>query len=289
MSDKADKGLESNPDNLRGDDTFTWSTPYASDTTLEDMAIDFDNPEESVPEPRRDTASDLDLPSPPLHREPVIPAHSESEPEFEREIAPEPEAEAPGKAANSILSTALSITAILLSSAAIALNYSDSGSSTWKQEKVALEMQADLNEQRHLELKQQLERRITALEARQEFLGDSLQMQANRIDSKFGMAITPTPAETPVEQPEDSAPVAISEPTGWAVNLMSMDDKEAATQEKVRLHALGVPAEISPFYIDKTLKYRIRISGFSNQAEAETYKEKLTSQYGIKDAWVYKP
>ena len=152
-----------------------------------------------------------------------------------------------------------------------------------------LEMQADLNEQRHLELKQQLERRITALEARQEFLGDSLQMQANRIDSKFGMAITPTPADTPAEQPKTSALVAITPPTGWAVNLMSMDDKEAATQEKAHLNALGIPAEISPFYIDKTLKYRIRISGFSDQSEAEAYKEKLVSQYGIKDPWVYKP
>ena len=288
MSEKADKGKESNPDNLTGDDTFTWSTPYASETSLEDVAIDFDDQEESASEIPQDTASDSDFSSQP-HQEPVIPAFNESEPEFEREPAPEQEAEAPSKRGNSILSTALSITAILLSSAAILLNYSDSGSSTWKQEKVALEMQADQNRQRHIELRQQLERRITALEARQEFLADSLQMQASRIDSKFGIAITPTPAETPVEKPEDSAPVAIAPPTGWAVNLMSMDDKEAATQEKVRLNALGVPAEISPFYIDKTLKYRIRISGFSDQTKAETYKEKLTSQYGIKDAWVYKP
>jgi len=288
MSEKADKGKESNPDNLMSDDTFTWSTPYASETSLDDVAIDFDNQEESASEIQQDTASDSDFSSQP-HQEPVIPAYNESEPEFERETAPEPEEEAPSKGENSILSTVLSITAILLSSAAIMLNFSDSGSSTWKQEKLALEMQADLNEQRHIELKQQLERRITALEARQEFLADSLQMQANRIDSKFGMAITPTPAETPVEKPEASTPVAIAPSTGWAVNLMSMDDKEAATQEKARLNALGVPAEISPFYIDKTLKYRIRISGFSDQAEAETYKEKLTSQYGIKDAWVYKP
>ncbi|ATX79330.1 Sporulation related domain-containing protein [Mariprofundus aestuarium] len=288
MSDKTDKGLESSPDNLSADDTFTWSTPYASETSLQGVAIDFDDTEESASENPHDTADDSDIsPQPPLDL--GTPAHNEPEPEFEKVTASEPEAEVPGKGGSSTLATVLSIAAILLSSAAILLNFSDSGSSTWKQEKVALEMQAELNEQRHLELKQQLERRITALEARQEFLGDSLQMQASRIDSKFGMATAPVTADTPVEKPETSAPVAASEPTGWAVNLMSMDDKEAATQEKTRLNALGVPAEISPFYIDKTLKYRIRISGFSDQAAAETYKEKLDSQYGIKDAWVYKP
>ncbi|ATX82278.1 Sporulation related domain-containing protein [Mariprofundus ferrinatatus] len=292
MSDKMEKELDPNnsADQDTNDDTFTWTTPFASETSLDEVDIDFDHPESSpfgvesetgnVPE--TGTIPEME-PVAPYRSEPVMRAPYAPEPEVE----PEKDSEPLQQAGGGKLSAALSIIAILISSAAMLLHFASSDTSTWEQEKALLKAAAERSEARYLEVTQELNRRVRVLESQQEHLEGSLQMQSKRIDSKFGRVISEPSPETLTKEPSPApttAPV-----TGWAVNLMSMEDKEAAAKERDRLIALEIPAEISPFYIDKTLKYRIRISGFPDKETAELYRQKLASQYGIKDGWVYKP
>jgi len=186
--------------------------------------------------------------------------------------------------------TILALLAILLSSVAIILNLTTSTpvASVTDQELATYEQQARTSEAQYLELKQQLERRLRAVEVAQEHMGNSQQMQIKQIDAKRTKAVA-APAVTAVKKATDTqlpAPIASS---GWAVNLLSLDDKQAATKEKNRFNSLGIPAETASFYINSVLKYRVRVSGFASKEEAATYKAKLAAEYGIKDAWVYKP
>lgn len=187
-------------------------------------------------------------------------------------------------------STILSLLAILLSSVAIILNLTASTpmASVTDQELATYEQQARASEAQYLELKQQLDRRLRALEATQEHLGDSLQMRVKQIDAKRTEAVA-APAVTAVKKTTTTQLPAPITSNGWAVNLLSVDDKQVATKEKNRFNSLGIPAEIASFYINSVLKYRVRVSGFASKDEAATYKAKLASEHGIKDAWVYKP
>ena len=187
-------------------------------------------------------------------------------------------------------SSALSIAAILLSSVAILLNLTASTptASVTDQELAAFEQQARTSEARYLELKQQLSRRLSTLEAAQEQTHDSLQMVLQRMNSRPAKTVA-APAVTKVKKPTVTEPFAPITSSGWAVNLLSVDDKAIAAKEKQRLNSLGIAAEVAPFYINKVVKYRVRVGGFANRDEAAKYKEKLAAEYGIKDAWIYKP
>lgn len=178
----------------------------------------------------------------------------------------------------------LATTAMLLSSIAIVMHLSTPESPVDNQQ--IIEDIKTSNQQIH-ELQRQIEKRLLSLEAQQESLLHSLQMQTKRIDRKM-MTATSSPAMK-VKKPTTSGSAALPSSGGWAVNLMSVDSREAAEKEKKRLNTLNIQAEIAPFYINKVLKFRIRISGFDERKEAEAFKAELATKHGIKDAWIYKP
>lgn len=292
MSDKTDSTKDSLDTINRNEDeeTFTWSTPFANQTSLDEISIDFDqtNTSESMVHFGDDeTLNETPMPSSePL--EPQIPAASD--PSFEPNIEPniaevrqEDTEPTPFNDGQSRMPIILSIIAILISAAAIILHYLAPAPSGQQQENSLITEMAEREQEQQVTI-QELNRRLRLLEAQQESLSGAVQIHDKRIDAAFDKAIEEKADDVAVK-PAPSSPSAV----GWAVNLLSMDDKAAAEKETERLKGLGIPAEISPFYIDKVLKYRVRISGFPDKKSAESYRERLASEFGIKESWVYKP
>jgi len=180
----------------------------------------------------------------------------------------------------------LAIVAIILSSIAILLQLT---TSTPNDSTAAIEEQAALNEELYREMKLELEMLTKKLESQQSYLRDSLQAQINRINAEPVKVATASVSPVKVKKPTPITPAIAEKPTGWAVNLLSVDDKAAAIKEKERYNSLGITAEIATLYINKTVKYRIRVSGFESKGQATNYKKRLAAEYGINDAWVYKP
>lgn len=184
------------------------------------------------------------------------------------------------------LQSALPMIAIVLAIIAIVLNLTAPASNDSRD---AIEEQAALNEELYREMKLELEMLTRKLESQQTYLRDSLQAQINRINAKPASVKRPTVTPVKVKKPTPVAPVIISKTTGWAVNLLSVDNRETANKEKERLNDLGIAAEVATLYINNSVKYRVRVSGFESKESAAAYKSKLTTEYGINDAWVYKP
>lgn len=148
---------------------------------------------------------------------------------------------------------------------------------------------SEKHSEQQLEIIQELSKRVRTLEVQQEYQTTSVKMQSDRIDSLFSKLVKESASDVSSESAATSAPEAVIPATGWAVNLMSVDDKAVAEKEIERLSKLDIPAEISPVYSNNVLKYRVQIKGFSNKEAAEAYREKLATKYNIKDAWVHKP
>ncbi len=184
----------------------------------------------------------------------------------------------------------LSTAAVLISLLAITLQWVNPSQPSGKaSETTVLMEEMEDNTRQQLVMIQELNKQLRALEAQQEYQTSSIQMQSKRIDSLFSKVITESAPNLAQKKTAATVPKTDVPAVGWAVNLMSMDDKEGAKKEKEHLNELGIPAEISPFYIDNVLKYRLHIRGFPDQETAELYKKKLATKYNIKDTWVHKP
>lgn len=73
---------------------------------------------------------------------------------------------------------------------------------------------------------------------------------------------------------------------GWAVNLMSLDNLQAAETAITLLAAAGYAAEIHLFSLQGKEWYRIRITGFSTKPDANTFAGQIDGQFGINKPWV---
>ena len=315
MADNTENGKEfnlNNLDELDNSDPFMQPPSAASDLPWESADIDPNRDSDEVPLDNSYDAENFTDPVDVSRKEPIVAVDREADLFGEMNDTPaEPnhyeELRSPSYAATETTplampesdesdvreiqwTTILSILAILLSSVAIFLNLTTSTpvASVTEQELETYEQKARSSEAQYLELKQQLDRRLRAVEAAQEHMNESVQMRMKQIDAKRTKAVA-APVVTAVKKTTATRLPAPITSSGWAVNLLSVDDKQAATKEKNRFNGLGIPAETASFYINSVLKYRVRVSGFASKEEAAAYKAKLAAEYGIKDAWVYKP
>ena len=72
----------------------------------------------------------------------------------------------------------------------------------------------------------------------------------------------------------------------WAVNMMSLQNSEAAAQLQQKLNDAGYATDIQQTQIDKTTWLRVRIEGFSTRDDASSLASRMTNQYGIQSPWV---
>ena len=74
----------------------------------------------------------------------------------------------------------------------------------------------------------------------------------------------------------------------WSVNLASFRNEDAADQALGELRASGVRAEKQRVTSDGRTWYRLRVTGFGSQREAEAYGRKVEAETGMRDTWVSK-
>jgi len=106
------------------------------------------------------------------------------------------------------------------------------------------------------------------------------------------------PVASPRSVPHRAAPqhavkqttsVARKAPTGWVINLVSVDSLKGAQKALARYQAKGITAEIFPTQIKGKQWYRLRIAGFASKQAANEQRKILTRTFGINDTWVQKP
>jgi len=84
-------------------------------------------------------------------------------------------------------------------------------------------------------------------------------------------------------------PVPARTPTGWVVNLVSVDTHYAANKALARYKSQGISTEIFPTEIKGKTWYRLRVAGFASKQDATKQKILLADKFGIRDAWIQKP
>lgn len=74
----------------------------------------------------------------------------------------------------------------------------------------------------------------------------------------------------------------------WAVNMMSLQNSEAASKLQQALHVAGFAADIQQVEINKQRWLRVRIEGFVSRQDASSFAGTINNQYGIQRPWVVK-
>ena len=74
----------------------------------------------------------------------------------------------------------------------------------------------------------------------------------------------------------------------WAVNMMSVQNTDAANNLQQVLSAAGFAAEIQEVQINDQSWLRIRIEGFVTRQDASSFANTINNQYGIQQPWVVK-
>jgi hypothetical protein len=72
----------------------------------------------------------------------------------------------------------------------------------------------------------------------------------------------------------------------WAVNMMSVQNTDAANNLQQVLSAAGFAAEIQEVQINDQSWLRIRIEGFVTRQDASSFANTINNQYGIQQPWV---
>ncbi len=91
-----------------------------------------------------------------------------------------------------------------------------------------------------------------------------------------------------IEKRDNPAPSQTSSIKGWVINLISVTSPESAAQELARLRNMGINAQSLRIETKGKIWYRILVSGFATQAEANTARLSLEEKLGIHDSWVEK-
>jgi len=125
---------------------------------------------------------------------------------------------------------------------------------------------------------------------------DQLQQQVSALTGLLAKLTRKRPSPRSVKQAASSirikptsTPIPAKIPTGWVVNLVSVDSHYAANKALARYKSQGISTEIFPTEIKGKTWYRLRIAGFASKRDATTQKILLADKFGIKDAWIQKP
>jgi len=74
----------------------------------------------------------------------------------------------------------------------------------------------------------------------------------------------------------------------WAVNMMSLQNTEAASTLQQQLHDAGFAADINAVQVNGQNWLRLRIEGFVSRQDASSFANTINDQYGIQQPWVVK-
>jgi hypothetical protein len=74
----------------------------------------------------------------------------------------------------------------------------------------------------------------------------------------------------------------------WAVNMVSVQNTDAANNLQQVLSDAGYAAEIQQVKINDQSWFRIRIEGFVSRLDASSFANTINNQYGIQQPWVVK-
>ena len=74
----------------------------------------------------------------------------------------------------------------------------------------------------------------------------------------------------------------------WAVNMMSLQNTEAANKLQQVLNDAGFATEIQQVQVNDQIWLRLRIEGFVSRQDASSFASTINNQFGIQRPWVVK-
>jgi SPOR domain len=105
-------------------------------------------------------------------------------------------------------------------------------------------------------------------------------------------APTANPRNAPIERKESGVskePAArVTQNGPWALNLISSPDKAYAVSFSDTARSKGVITELQEVSVKGTPYWRVQVTGFSTQAEANASADFIQDQLGLTDIWVLK-
>jgi len=98
--------------------------------------------------------------------------------------------------------------------------------------------------------------------------------------------IAPEERRDSVVSKEPAASVPQNGP--WAINLISSPDKAYAVSFSDTARSRGISTELQEVSVKGTPYWRVQVTGFSTQAEANASADSIKDQLGLTDIWVLK-
>jgi len=109
---------------------------------------------------------------------------------------------------------------------------------------------------------------------------------------KPALPVSPVPAEKLAkwaQETETQAGLGVLTTNGkWAVNLMSLQNSDAAFKLQQQLNDAGYATDAQDAIVDDKNWVRLRIEGFVTREDADSFADSIDSQYGIQRPWVVK-
>jgi cell division septation protein DedD len=94
--------------------------------------------------------------------------------------------------------------------------------------------------------------------------------------------------DSPSQGVPRAAPAGPSAAGEWVINLVSLQDKQAADRLMARAHSLGFLVEQVPIATAKEPLWRLRVAGFATSTSAKRYGEELKQALNLTTVWVSK-
>ncbi len=103
-----------------------------------------------------------------------------------------------------------------------------------------------------------------------------------------------SPANEPVQEKPLSPDLVPPKPQianarkekAWSVNLMSLEDASVAKQELENILKKEIAADIAATNVSGKTWYRVRVTGFESQKQAQEYGKTVAKTLGLQDVWV---
>jgi len=91
------------------------------------------------------------------------------------------------------------------------------------------------------------------------------------------------------QQTETQAGMGVLTTDGrWAVNIMSLQNEQAANRIQKKLNHAGYATQIQEAIINDQSWLRLRVKGFATREDAHSFAQSIDNQYGIQQPWVVK-
>jgi cell division protein FtsN len=72
----------------------------------------------------------------------------------------------------------------------------------------------------------------------------------------------------------------------WSVNLIAFKQDWYAKSKAAEFAQKGVPVEVIPVDVNGVVWYRLRVAGFKNRAEADSYAARIKKALNLSSVWV---